>query len=108
MDKYDKLKLLDGLKVHWFKKNDAIVHAGEKGEMFYIIEEGQVDCLQVLEPDNSIEKFVRSLKSGDHFGEVALLNVNEVRTLTIRCSSEHAKLLALDRDSFNRILGQID
>ena len=46
LDKYDKLKLLDGLKVHWFKKSDSIVVEGERGQMFYIIEEGHVDCIQ--------------------------------------------------------------
>lgn len=47
LDKYEKLRILDGLKVHWFKKNDAIVTAGERGKMIYIIEDGQVDCLNV-------------------------------------------------------------
>lgn len=45
LDKYEKLKLLDGLKVQWFKRGDAIVREGERGEMFYIIEEGHVECL---------------------------------------------------------------
>jgi cAMP-dependent protein kinase regulator len=45
LDKYEKLKLLDGLKVLWFKKGDAIIRAGERGQMFYIIEEGHVECL---------------------------------------------------------------
>jgi cAMP-dependent protein kinase regulator len=31
LDKYEKLKLLDGLKVQWFKKGDAIIRAGEQG-----------------------------------------------------------------------------
>lgn len=48
LDKYEKLRLLDGIKVQWFNKTEAIVRAGERGEMFYIIEEGHVDCLQVV------------------------------------------------------------
>lgn len=110
LDKYDKLKLLDGLKVHWFKKKDAIINAGEKGEMFYIIEEGQVDCLAIVKTDRQRQQefLVRKLNKGDHFGEVALLNVSEVRTLTIRCASDQVKLLALDRATFNRILGAIE
>ena len=51
---------------------------------------------------------MRKLTSGDHFGELALINPNEPRTLTIRCGSDSAKLLAIDRLTFNRILGQID
>ena len=77
--------------------------------MFYIIEEGHVECLQVVHSgQRARERLVRKLTSGDHFGEVALMRDNEIRTMTIRCGSEQAKLLALDRQTFNRILGQID
>ena len=33
---------------------------------------------------------------------------NERRTLTVKCGSKKAKLLALDRDTFTRILGSIE
>ena len=46
MDKYDKLSLLDGLKVVWFDKGDIIVREGDIGDLFYIVEEGHVECLQ--------------------------------------------------------------
>lgn len=107
LDKYEKLKLLDGIKSQWFHKSEAIIRAGERGEMFYIVEEGHVDCLQVVQQTNGIrkERLVRKLTSGDHFGELALINPNEPRTLTIRCGSDSAKLLAIDRLTFNRILG---
>jgi cAMP-dependent protein kinase regulator len=96
LDKYEKLKLLDGLKVQWFKKGDAIVREGERGEMFYIIEEGHVECLNAY-PSLKKERLVRKLTSGDHFGELALMKPGELRTMTIRCGSDTAKLLALDR-----------
>lgn len=54
------------------------------------------------------ERLVRKLTSGDHFGELALISPDAPRTLTIRCGSERAKLLAIGRQAFNRILGQID
>ncbi len=44
LDKYEKIRLLDGFKVQWFKKGDTIVRAGDTGEMFYIIMEGHVEC----------------------------------------------------------------
>lgn len=49
---------------------------------------------------------VRTLKTGEHFGELALIN-NEKRSLSIRASSENCKLLKLDRETFTRILGSI-
>ena len=80
---------------------------GEDGEEFYIIENGEVECLK-LHTVNNRKGFVlvRSLKSGEHFGELALIN-NEKRSLSIRVKSEKCKLLKLDRETFTRILGSI-
>jgi cAMP-dependent protein kinase regulator len=107
LDKYEKIRLLDGLKVQWFKKGDTIIRTGDTGEMLYIVMEGHVECWQVIAREKSAtkERMVGKLTSGDHFGELALMNPNGVRTLTVRCGSENTKLLALDRSSFNRILG---
>lgn len=79
------------------------------GDLFYIIEEGEVDCIQKVQNENDVyeEKSIRHLKRGDHFGELALINKIK-RTASVRCISEYAKLLSLDRDAFNRILGQIE
>ena len=49
---------------------------------------------------------VRELKSGEHFGELALIN-NEKRSLSIRVGSDTCSLLRLDRETFIRILGSI-
>ena len=46
MDKYDKLSLLDGLKSVWFDKGEVIVREGDIGDLFYIVAEGHVECLQ--------------------------------------------------------------
>lgn len=46
IDKYEKLKLVDGLTLFKFSEKDFIVKEGEEGEYFYIIEEGVVECLK--------------------------------------------------------------
>ena len=46
------------------------------------------------------------LGSGAHFGEIALIN-GVKRTLSVRVTSERAKMLTLTRDAFTRILGSI-
>ena len=38
LEPYEKLKLIDGLKIKNFKLNDFVFHEGEQGEEFYIIE----------------------------------------------------------------------
>ena len=109
LDRYEKLSLLDGLKAVWFDRDDVIVREGDMGDLFYIVEEGHVECLQMCRKNSQqpVQRVIRKLTSGDHFGELALIN-NEKRTLTVKCGSEHLKLLTLDRKTFNRILGKID
>ena len=52
MDKYDKLRLIDGLEVKYYFKGNYIVREGEEGDSFYIIEEGAVECLKNIEDDD--------------------------------------------------------
>jgi CRP-like cAMP-binding protein len=58
---------------------------GDKGLEFYIIEKGEVECLESIE--NNQFKFIRKLSVGEHFGELALIN-NDKRSLSIRATSE--------------------
>ena len=85
------------------------MRAGDIGDLFYIIEEGHVECWSKIlnAKKQPVDRVIRKLTSGDHFGELALIN-NEKRTLTVKCGSLKAKLLALDRDTFTRILGSIE
>lgn len=81
---------------------------GEEGKEFYIIEKGEVDCLKIYHLKDKVGfVHVRTLKSGEHFGELALIN-NENRSLSIRVKSNECKLLKLDRETFSRILGSIE
>jgi cAMP-dependent protein kinase regulator len=106
LDKYQKLKLIDGLQSMNMVKDEFIFQEGDTGEEFYIIEEGEVECLK---KSNSSDEFllIRTLKRAEHFGELALIN-NKNRSLSIRISSPECKLLKLDRDTFTRILGSIE
>jgi cAMP-dependent protein kinase regulator len=87
-------------------ENEFVFQEGDKGEEFYIIEEGEVDCLKKSKASEDL-MFIRKLKRGDHFGELALIN-NKSRSLSIRVSSPECRLLKLDRDTFIRILGSIE
>ena len=49
---------------------------------------------------------VRILKTGDHFGELALIN-NEARSLGVRTIT-NCTLYKLDAETFTRILGSIE
>ena len=102
LEQYEKLKLIDGLKVVHVEADEYIFHEGDHGDHFYIIEEGAVDCLKEHEDGAEV---VRGLSEGMHFGEVALIN-NVKRTLSVR-ATQPCKLLSLTRAAFTRILGSI-
>ena len=104
LDRYEKLKLLDGLEAMYFAKNQNILHEGEEGNYFYIIEEGEVECYK---GKGDSELHVRTLGAGAHFGEIALIK-GDTRSLSIRAIAEKTKVLALNREAFTRILGSIE
>ena len=107
LDKFQKLRLIDGLKYTTLNKNDFVIREGEDGHEFYIIDQGEVQCLK-LHSMGSKTGFVhvRKLAAGEHFGELALIN-HEKRSLSVRVSSDSCRLLKLDSETFTRILGQI-
>lgn len=104
LEQYEKLKLIDGLVVNNKVKGEYIFHEGERGDHFYIIEEGEVEFGH--ETANGDIDTIRVLGQGNHFGEIAIIN-GVKRTLSVRVVSEKVKLLALTREAFNRILGNI-
>lgn len=89
-------------------QGEYVFHQGDRGDHFYIIEEGQIECgSQKEHADGSVTfELVRSLSQGSHFGEIALIN-NVRRTLAVRSATKHTQLLSLNRSTFKRILGSI-
>ena len=105
IDSYELGQICDSLKEGIFKKDEYIIREGELGDVFYIIEEGKCNATKTLEPGKQ-ETIIKELKEGDYFGERALLK-GEPRYANIIVSSEIAKVISLDRLSFNRLLGPI-
>jgi len=99
--------LVDGLTEIDLNEGEIIIKEGDQGKEFYIIEEGELECLK-LHKMGGRSGFVRvrNLFKGEHFGEIALMN-NISRSLSIRAKTK-CRLLRLDRESFIRILGSIE
>eukprot|EP00357_Protocruzia_adherens_P012279 CAMPEP_0114991838 /NCGR_PEP_ID=MMETSP0216-20121206/11597_1 /TAXON_ID=223996 /ORGANISM="Protocruzia adherens, Strain Boccale" /LENGTH=456 /DNA_ID=CAMNT_0002355215 /DNA_START=94 /DNA_END=1464 /DNA_ORIENTATION=- len=105
LSKYEKLILIDAIHVHYYQVDDVIFKRGEHGYDFYIIEEGEVACFESLEP--SEDAHIRTLSSGDFFGELALLH-HAQRTATIQAKTSPCKLLSINRATFDRLLGTLE
>ena len=67
--------------------------------------EGEAYATKLLE-DKSCPTLVKEYKSGDYFGERALLN-NTIRAASI-IAKTHIKCLVLERDIFKKLLGPIE
>jgi cAMP-dependent protein kinase regulator len=104
MDPYERSKLADGAKIENYKKGDYVIRQGEEGNTFFLIEEGSAIATKILQGKSEAEQ-VYEYKKGDYFGELALLN-NSQRKANIIASSD-LSLLALDRDTFDRMLGPL-
>ena len=105
IDDYELGQICDSLKDGIYKKDEYIIREGELGDVFYILEEGKCNATKTLEPGKP-ETIIKELKEGDYFGERALLK-GEPRYANIVVTSDIAKVISLDRLSFNRLLGPI-
>jgi len=102
----DKLvKMADVIETEYYTPGSYIIRQGQSGDTFYIISSGSVKVTQKSQeggPDDEI----RTLEAGEFFGEQALLR-SEKRTANIIALPPAATVLALDRTSFARLIGDL-
>jgi len=79
---------------------EVIVREGEPGDAFYILTKGKARVFTV--GDDGAEVPLNVLRTGDDFGEIALLEEG-VRKASVRCSGE-VTALRLAREDFDRLL----
>jgi ABC-type lipoprotein export system ATPase subunit/CRP-like cAMP-binding protein len=89
-----------------FAPNSWIFRQGDAADHFYIIIKGQVEI--VKQHASGQEIHVGTLSSGQYFGEMGLMGDGR-RTAGVRASGkENVVLMALDRESFARVLKESD
>ncbi|TRW82803.1 MFS transporter [Mycolicibacterium sp. 018/SC-01/001] len=74
---------------------ETVIHQGEYGDEFYVVDEGELDVFVA-------RQYVRSLGSDDFFGELALL-ADSPRTATVVATTD-CRLWTLPRTAFLTIL----
>mmetsp|Transcript_28208 Transcript_28208/g.28494 ORF Transcript_28208/g.28494 Transcript_28208/m.28494 type:complete len:812 (+) Transcript_28208:132-2567(+) len=95
-------KIADSVEVVKYSPGDYIIKKGAEGDIFYIIQEGKV---KVTDIGTASQYTDHELEPGSFFGERALIT-GEPRTANV-IAVTNVQLLALDRHSFNAILGPL-
>ena len=93
----------DAVQVVHYEAGKRIIQKNEVGNVFYMIQEGEVDCTDVRQEGSNFKDLV--LKAGEYFGERALLT-DQLRAANVTAKVD-VTLLALDREAFNRVLGPL-
>lgn len=103
LDAEQKDKIVKAFSGPVIKQSDEdVITQGDIGETFYLLESGEVDVYKKKADAEEIK--VHTYKSGDAFGELALM-YNAPRAATCRVAKGgEAKLWALDRVSFKVIV----
>ena len=105
IDHYELGQICDAVNSAKAKKGDYIIKQGEKGDKFYILDEGEAYAAKVFNPGEE-EQNVKDYKKGDYFGELALLR-DEPRAASVVAKCD-CKLITLDRLAFKRLLGPLE
>src|SRR5207253_9403228 len=85
-----------------FSAGEMIVREGDIASRFYVITSGEAE---VVQQTNGVERPLRRLGPGRHFGELALLH-NSTRTASFRAVMD-TTVLAIPRQDSPSVLGTI-
>ena len=86
-----------------FNQGEHIIHQGDTGDVFYIVQSGSVVCR-----DTQGKSADLPLGPGGYFGELALLTSQPRQRDVIATAEGLTVCLILDREGFQRHLGNLD
>jgi CRP-like cAMP-binding protein len=104
LDRRTITKFADVLSTVKFKEGERIVEKGQQGDIFYIINEGQVRVHDIGLGDANYDDQI--LKRGDWFGERALMT-GEPRAANATAMTE-VTAFACDRETFEGSVGSLE
>ncbi|XP_043500093.1 cGMP-dependent protein kinase, isozyme 2 forms cD5/T2 isoform X2 [Polistes fuscatus] len=100
-------KITDVLEETTYNNGDYIIRQGARGDTFFIISKGQVR-VTMKQKDSAEDKFIRTLRRGDFFGEKALQG-DDLRTANIIANDvDGVTCLVIDRETFNQLISPLD
>jgi len=92
--------VVERLKYKRYEAEEVICGAGDPGDKMYIIIDGQVKV--VVFSEDREENIIAYLKSGDYFGEMALLT-GESRSASV-VTTDASEMLVLEKTDFDRVI----
>lgn len=96
---YERSKIADALDTIKFTAGSEIIHEGDPGDAFYLLEVGEAEAVKA-------GTTVKAYSRGDYFGELALLD-EKPRAASVRAKTD-VKVARLGRDGFKRLLGPVE
>lgn len=99
LDKANMDVIIGAMLEKTIEAEERIIQEGDDGEVMFVIEEGNFECLKILSGE---EKVVKQCSAGDVFGELALL-YNCPRAASV-ISRQRGVVWQLDRETFNHIV----
>jgi len=99
LERESLLGLASSLAPVEFKEGAQIVEEGQQGNVFYILEAGEVSVTR-----RGIGQPLATLGVGEYFGEIALMT-EAPRTSTVVAKGSGVRCLTLDRESFQEHFG---
>jgi serine phosphatase RsbU (regulator of sigma subunit) len=89
------------LREVWFPHSTVLFREGDYGDRFYIVLEGELEIIKALGTDNEFRLDARG--PGEFVGEMSLLNLDGLRTASVRTSGP-TRLLEMNRGDFDALL----
>mmetsp|Transcript_52383 Transcript_52383/g.125125 ORF Transcript_52383/g.125125 Transcript_52383/m.125125 type:complete len:806 (-) Transcript_52383:34-2451(-) len=99
----EKLQIAKALQEMHFTKGETIIEQGEEGRDFFILYSGE---LTVIKDGATQATLTASDAKCQTFGERALLR-KEPRAATVKVTSDEARALKLDKDTFEALVGPL-
>lgn len=99
---YERSKIADALETQKFTDGQTIIQEGDKGEAFFMVEQGEAEVFK----QDAGDKAIKLYKKGDYFGELALLD-DKPRAASVKAKGD-CKVATLGKDGFQRLLGPVE
>jgi CRP-like cAMP-binding protein len=97
---------VDALQTMVFKEGDAIIHEGHVGDMFYLIDDGEVVITKRRETKELSAQPIARLGKNSYFGEKALLT-QEYRSATVTAATPVVTCLAMSKEVFDKLIQNV-